>query len=333
LLTFANGLAQGPSWPAAVKILQNWTPKAYFTTAWCLLSTSSNMFGALGSFIFTTFALNYHWSYGLLIPGCLSMTFSYLALLILRNKPSDTGFANFKHVKKDDKKKVNYSNRSPNLCFIAIQLFKYPYFIVLLFITLIVNLVKIIYSDWTQFYLIKVKNMNSLTATWFTSSYEIGGLVSSVVSGIIMDYLLHLKEQNKLSDKNPRVTVLLVYNLIALVSFSLFAHLIHSESSILQLVTIGLFSGFAIYGPTTLLGVMAIEFTSSEISGTSHSIVSLASNIAAILAGYPFSLLTKIYSWNLVFIFIQILLAIGIFCLLLSRNFETKFIFNIKKYD
>ena len=41
---------------------------------------------------------------------------------------------------------------------------------------------------------------------------------------------------------------------------------------------VGFLMGFGIYGPVSLYGVMAIEAAPTHLSGTSHAIVSLASN-------------------------------------------------------
>src|SRR6218665_2048277 len=43
-------------------------------------------------------------------------------------------------------------------------------------------------------------------------------------------------------------------------------------------MSVGFVMGFGIYGPVSLYGVMAIEAAPTHLSGTSHAIVSLASN-------------------------------------------------------
>ena len=83
-------------------------------------------------------------------------------------------------------------------------------------------------------------------------------------------------------------------------------------------------AGFLCYGSITLLGVMAMEFTTNEYSGTSHAIASLAANFGAICAGLPFSLMSKAYSWNFSFKIVEYFACFVLFVLLIFRN-ATKF--------
>jgi len=49
----------------------------------------------LGPIIATSLAINHHWSYGFLIPGCICMSVGYLSIIILRNRPSDVYLVDF----------------------------------------------------------------------------------------------------------------------------------------------------------------------------------------------------------------------------------------------
>ena len=59
------------------------------------MSTSANLSGVLGPIIATSLAINHHWSYGFLIPGCICMSVGYLSIIILRNRPSDVYLVDF----------------------------------------------------------------------------------------------------------------------------------------------------------------------------------------------------------------------------------------------
>jgi OPA family sugar phosphate sensor protein UhpC-like MFS transporter len=152
----------GPSWPCAGKILQNWIPKAKFGTAWSILSTSSNIAGAIGPYLATIFALNFHWSYGFMIPGVISMTFGFMSILLLRNKPSDVKMTDYgggnqmNNDKNEDEEEFSRWQQT-------VSMFKYPYFISLCVCYFTVQLVKTLFSDWTQLYLIKAIKINNYT--------------------------------------------------------------------------------------------------------------------------------------------------------------------------
>jgi len=74
---------KGPAWPSAAKILQQWLPPSQFATwynflsfeyfkthqmhilfygnRWSVISTGSNLAGALGPLLATSIAVQYHW--------------------------------------------------------------------------------------------------------------------------------------------------------------------------------------------------------------------------------------------------------------------------------
>lgn len=99
----------------------------------------------------------------------------------------------------------------------------------------------------------------------------------------------------------------------------LFNYYVKVGSSHLLIYTISTISGSLCYGSISLLGIMAMEFTTDEYSGTSHAIAALAANIGAIFAGLPFSLISKYYSWNFTFKLVE---YFGIFVLLLLLIFR-----------
>jgi MFS transporter, OPA family, solute carrier family 37 (glycerol-6-phosphate transporter), member 4 len=84
--------------------------------------------------------------------------------------------------------------------------------------------------------------------------------------------------------------------------------------------------GFLTYGSIALLGVIAMEFTSISFSGTSHAIASLAANIGAIVAGFPFSMISKYYTWRTGFKCIEVVSILVLIFLFLFRNAKSKFI-------
>lgn len=92
------------------------------------------------------------------------------------------------------------------------------------------------------------------------------------------------------------------------------------------LMSISVAAGFLCYGSISLLGVMAMEFTTNEYVGTSHAIASLAANFGAIFAGLPFSLMSKAYSWNYSFKLVEYFACFVLFVLLVFRNSNSFFL-------
>ncbi len=267
------------------------------------------------------------------------MSVGFLAIFLLRNKPSDVKLTDYgggcksSSDQNDDEQIFNRYQQTW-------LMFKYPYFISLCLCYFTIQLVKTLFSDWSQLYLIKAIKIDNYTgkpiiererssdfcsflASNFITSFEIAGLLSSIFSGFTTDYFMAKKKLKK--NSNSRMPVLLFYMLLLLVSMFLFVYYITTGVSSVFVIFIGALAGFSTYGPITLLGVMAMEFTPKNLSGTSHGIVSLAANFGAICAGLPFSLLSKYYSWKFSFSVMQFFILFSFIVLFKFRNFDSNF--------
>jgi sugar phosphate permease len=382
LLSFSIGLAQGPSWPCCAKILQNWLPKSQFATWWSILSTSANVAGALGPFIATSLSTRYHWTYGFMIPGCVCMSVGYLAIMLLRNKPSELGLPDFEvldgggeksnnetddgyiedfddeyqnrnsgeHGDGDDDDNDNDDNKLGHMAKTK-MLFKYPFFIVICCLYFFVQLIKTIFSDWSQLYLIKALKIDAYSASYFISCFEVAGIFGSLTAGSILDLIVYYgtkraaqqqdqqmndvdqkKKKNSSTSANFRMPIVLIFLLL----HSIFLHLFNYYSGgidgqpankpLLYLVAVS--CGFLSYGSISLLGVTAMQFAPKSISGTSHAIAALSANVGSIFAGLPFGLLSKYYSWNFAFKFVEALTIGMLVVAFLFRNSKSTFEFN-----
>jgi sugar phosphate permease len=97
-----------------------------------------------------------------MIPGVISMTFGFMSILLLRNKPSDVKMSDYgggnqmNNDKNEDDEEFSRWKQT-------ISMLKYPYFISLCVCYFTVQLVKTLFSDWTQLYLIKAIKINNYT--------------------------------------------------------------------------------------------------------------------------------------------------------------------------
>ena len=159
------------------------------------------------------------------------------------------------------------------------------------------------------------------------SLFELSGIIGSVVSGILTDYIFSRQSTAKkpMESIRIRMTVNLVYIFILVVSLHLFTFYLESTSNRLLLFTIAFIMGFLCYGSVNLLGICAMEFAPIKYSGSSHAVAALAANIGAVFAGIPFGFLSKLYSWSFAFLCVELLsIFIGLFSFL-ARNRMCKF--------
>lgn len=176
-----------------------------------------------------------------------------------------------------------------------------------------------------------IYSLFGLKASYFVSLFEFSGIFGSIFSGILTDtiYRYQIKSnQSKQSTTDPiriRSLTNLIYFAGLLITMHLFNYHVNQTSSSLLLYSISALSGFFCYGQISLLGIMAMEYTSNSFSGTSHGVASLAANLGAIVAGLPFGLISKFYSWNFAFKCVEYSSLFVLSFILIFRNASTKF--------
>lgn len=95
------------------------------------------------------------------------MTFAYLSLIILRNKPSDVGLG-------DLVSKTIYPDQAYQKISVIIkskQLFSYPFFISICLCFFTVQLIKTLFTDWAHIYMIKSLKISKYDGNFKYSTY------------------------------------------------------------------------------------------------------------------------------------------------------------------
>ncbi|KAM5131813.1 glucose-6-phosphate exchanger SLC37A4 isoform 2-T2 [Mantella aurantiaca] len=317
ILWFFNGLAQGFGWPPCGKVLRKWFEPSQFGTWWAVLSCSMNLAGTLGPIIATLVAASYSWRSTLSMSGLICVGASVICLILIKNEPSDVGLKNIDVGPKKGKKGSAASDETTLKEF----LFS-PYLWLLCTGYLVVFGVKTCCTDWGQLFLIQDKGQSALIGSSYMSALEIGGLVGSILAGLLSDRAvarLGLK-----SHGSPRHGLLLSMMFGIVGSMFLFRITVTPGSPKVWILILGAVFGFCSYGPIALFGVIANESAPSNFCGTSHAIVALSANVGGFLAGLPFSTVAKHYGWDTAFWAAEMsCLAITIIFFLL-RNIQTK---------
>lgn len=315
-LWFLNGFAQGCGWPACAKVLRQWFSPAQFGTWWSIMSASANISGGISPFISAYIILNYDWRTSLVIAGGASIALGLISLLTIVNSPTDVGFESFTDSKK--KSDTNSDKRANWL-----DLVRSPFLWLVSFCYMIVFCAKTSTVDWSQLYLMDDVGQSQIVGSSFVSSVETGGFFGGVIAGYLTDLVLKQQlKRGKTAVGNPRMKVGIVFMLGVAVCLHLLTSFVEPTSSKLWIVSIGSVLGACLYGPIAIYGVVATESAPSHLSGTAHAIVALAANVGAIVSGYPFSLIAKNYSWGAIFVILEIITAVTVFLMVITRNMK-----------
>ena len=167
------------------------------------------------------------------------------------------------------------------------------------------------------------------------STFEFAGIFGSIFSGIITDMIFNYKSRKvtktneaKSADTPIRIRFVAICTYTALLIASMHCLNFYVKPGVdtKLLYSIAAASGALCYGAISLLGVMAMEFTSNEYSGTSHAVVSLAANFGGVFAGIPFSLVSKFYTWGFAFKLVEYFVVLVFFFLFVFRNCNKYFV-------
>ncbi|XP_018421675.1 PREDICTED: glucose-6-phosphate exchanger SLC37A4 isoform X2 [Nanorana parkeri] len=317
ILWFFNGLAQGFGWPPCGKVLRKWFEPSQFGTWWAVLSCSMNLAGTLGPIIATLVAASYSWRTTLSVSGLICVGVSVVCLILIKNEPSDVGLKNIEVGPKKGKKGSGASDETTLKEFLLS-----PYLWLLCAGYLVVFGVKTCCTDWGQLFLIQDKGQTALIGSSYMSALEIGGLVGSILAGLLSDRAV--AKVGLKSYGNPRHGLLLSMMAGIVGSMFLFRITVTPGSPKVWILILGAIFGFCSYGPIALFGVIANESAPSNFCGTSHAIVALSANVGGFLAGLPFSTIAKHYGWDTAFWAAEMTcLAVTIIFFLL-RNIQTK---------
>lgn len=85
IVSFSNGIAQGFGWPSAVKFLRQFFPANQFATYFSILTSSSNLSGALCPYLATLITLNFGWRYTALLFGFSAISMSFVSFTFINS--------------------------------------------------------------------------------------------------------------------------------------------------------------------------------------------------------------------------------------------------------
>jgi OPA family sugar phosphate sensor protein UhpC-like MFS transporter len=312
-LWFINGLAQGCGWPSLSKIMLNAFPKNIRGSVWGLLTMGGNVGQSMSPLLLSYVYFKYGWQYAFFMPGIWAATFAIVAYIILitsnSNNSNNNAVMEPKESKKSPKKKIeNTTITTTTTTFTQGVLLNINFWILIIADILIYFILKA-FSDWSIKLLKEDRGFGSMVSSTCLSAYESGGVVGTLFTGIISDYL------------HSRRNLTSFFYVLILFPSILALYLLGKDASSIT-ISIVLFSlGFSVYGPKTMCGLAVREMCDEKFAGTAGGLLGLAGQLGAAIAGYPLGLLADNYGWN------------SFYILLLSSSIIVILLFGILQYN
>jgi OPA family sugar phosphate sensor protein UhpC-like MFS transporter len=299
-----NGWFQGWGWPPCARFLTHWYAQNERGRWWGLWSTSHNLGGAVIPLIVAFVASSYGWRTAMYVPGVICISTGLFLINRLRDTPESLGLPPIEEYKGDgftEKDKLTDKMSKKQLLLDVVLRNKYIW--ILGFAYFFVYVVRTAVNDWGQLYLYEVKGFSLLAAGACIFTFEAGGFLGCLASGVLSDKLFN----GRRGPINALFSLGVIFSATSLwftpVGGVMYAHVV------MFLI------GFLIFGPQMLIGMQAAELAHKKAAGTANGFVGWFAYIGATAAGYPFGKVAEDYGWSTFFI-ILLLCAFFAFSLL-----------------
>lgn len=286
-----NGWFQGFGWPAVTKQLTHWFDKRERGFWWGICSTSHTIGGALSALICGYLATHFDWRFAIYVPSFVCLLLCFILLERLRGTPKSLNLPSaVEHY--NQQKKIKTKEKLPRRTkkIYINQIIKNEFIWILSLSYLLTYVVKTAINDWIVLYLVKQKNYTLGEACSCMFWFEVGGFFGICATSKLIDSILQTKKI---------LFLLIIYFLLITTLILLYVLPKISLQTTTVLLTI---TGFLIFSPQMLIGLLAAESTSTNIACAANGFVGGWAYVGAAIAGYPLGLLINI-SWDSLFLF------------------------------
>lgn len=302
-----NGLAQSSGWPGNIKAMAEWVPSAQRGRTMGLWSTCYQVGGIAASFVATRLLKAYGWRGAFIGPGLLIAVVAVIVLLGLRRGPlapagsetaGDVGYRERKvNVAIDDdlaRQKREAARRV--LRSFTVWCYGSSYFCI--------KLIRYSLLLWLPTYMERVLHYSREDAGYLSTSFEIGGVVGTIILGLLSDRLR----------KAPRSLVAAI-SLVGLAA-ALFLYVqIGDSGRIVNFIAMALV-GALLFGPDALISAAAAQDVGGPLAAAQAAgIINGLGSIGGVLQEIVTRGVSDRFGWNAlfyVFVGLALLSAVGL---------------------
>ena len=294
-----NGWTQGMGFPPCAKMLTHWIHPKELATKMSIWNTSHSFGSAMALGLCSMlFAFGLGWRWCFYVPAALAGLAAIFCFFCVKDGPHEDGLPELdlsdvrgaksdtdeKHVVTDaDRRRLVFRNRVIWLCALA---------------NFFVYVVRFGFLDWGPTFLKEYKGIDVSKGGLMIIAFELAAVVGTVFAGWITDRLF--------AGRGVRTCVfcMLFAGLCALGFWYLPA-----GSAIWQATLLLMGTGFFIYGPQALIGIVAAQQATNDAAAMANGFMGIMGYAATTVSGLGIALISKHFGWN------AALLSIGGFAL------------------
>ena len=299
VLLILNNVFQGCGFPPCNRLLANWVHPKELATKTAIWNTSHSVgAGVVSVLCGYLIASGGDWRLCFWVPGAIAAAGVIFILLTLRDTPSSVGLPELPGTKteldEDDSKEAFRS-------FIRKRVFLNPIIWVLAVTDFFVYIVRFAVLDWGPTFLQnRAVPLSPQLAGWTIAIFEIAGCAGMLCAGWVSDRFFGGKTQRMCAVEMLLVAVCMIV-----------LHFLPADSSpVLVLVLLAL-SGFFLYGPQALLGVIAVKQATKKAASSAVGLIGFMSYLSVVVTGAGLGWFSDTFGWGFLFLLMTAVSLVG----------------------
>lgn len=311
VLLVLNNIFQGCGFAPCNHLIVHWVPPEELATKMSIWNVSHSLGAGIASVlcgaIVGGMCVNWipgvaSWQWCFWLPAIISGIGVFFIIITFPGTPNSVGLPELPNTKTaiDDDNSSDAFRQ-----FVKKNVLQNPVVWLLAITDLFVYVVRFAVLDWGPTFLQERANpLSPMLAGWTIAIFEISGCIGMLSAGWISDHLFGGRSQQ----------VCLIEMLCTAVCLVILQILPSSTSSVAMLVMLAL-TGFFIYGPQSLIGVIATNQVTKKASSSAVGLIGLMSYASVIVTGFGLGWFSDHFGWNHLFILMAAFAVVGSFFL------------------
>lgn len=288
IIWLLNGWFQGMGFPPCANAITNWFSPGERGFKFALWN-SSHSIGAGLVLILNSFLVVYDWRLCFFVPALLAFMGAFFILNRLRDRPQSLGLPPVETFKGEVPESEKPDQDLDFKKFIRKKVFGNPIIWVLCLATFSLYVIRYAMLDWGPTFLTEMKGIELKKAGWLVAAYEVAGILGMLSSGWMMDHIF--------KGRGGRAAV--IYMFICTLSVLLFWKM-PNESTLFYGIMLCI-TGFFIYGPQALVGIIVANIVTKKAAATAIGLTGLFGYLSTVLSGWGIGYIVTHSGWDAAF--------------------------------
>ncbi len=289
LFWMLNGWVQGMGFPPCARILTHWFTPQERATKFSIWNTSHSI-GAAAALLLCTYLVTINWRLCFIGPATIGLLGTLFLVNRLRDTPASLGLPADLQTPDVPRPAVAATTQEPAFKqFVVRHVFLNPLVWVVSAANFFVYTVRYAVLDWGPTLLVESKHTALTHAGWTIAGYELAGIAGMLASGWITDRLFKGR-----AGRSCFASMMLCTLCVGLL-WKLPAG--HPGLNTLLLCA----TGFFIYGPQCLVGVIAANLATRRAAATAIGLTGLFGYLSTTLSGWGLGRMADRSGWDPVF--------------------------------